>query len=56
MQTPVPMEQVEQGRGLEQLAPVVLSRLGWVLVPKMWAFILRFAVSAKLMPEPIAVV
>ena len=37
VQTPLPMEQVEQGQGLEQLAPVVHSRLGWVLVPQMWS-------------------
>ena len=56
MQTPIPMEQVEQGQGLEQLAPVVHSRLGWVPVPQMWAFILRIDVSAKLMHGPTTVV
>ena len=55
MQTPIPMEQVEQGRGLEPLAPVVHSRFGWVLVPQMWEFVPRIAVSAKLMPSPTTV-
>ena len=49
------MEQVEKGWGLERLAPVVHSRLGWVLVPQMWAFVPHIVVSAKLMPGPTAV-
>ena len=49
------MERVEQGWGLELLALVVHSRLGWVPVPQMWAFVLHIVVSAKLMPGPTAV-
>ena len=55
VQTPVPMEQVEQEWGLEQLAPVVHSRLGWVSVPQMWAFSPHIAVSIKLMPGLVVV-
>ena len=55
VQTPVPMEQLEQGRGLEQLASVVHSRLGWVSVPQMWEFVPHIVVSAKPRPGPAAV-
>ena len=55
VQTPVPTEQVEQGRGLELLALVVHSRFGWVAVPQMWAFSPRIAFLAKPRPEPVAV-
>ena len=55
MKTHVPMEQVEQGQGLEQLAPVVHSRLGWVLVPQMWEFVPCISMSSKLMLGPAAV-
>ena len=50
------MEQVEQGWGLAQLAPVVHSRLGWVMVPQMWAFVLCIVVLAKLISGPTTVV
>ena len=50
------MEQVESGRGLEQLAPVVHNRLGWVSGPQMWAFVPCIAVLAKLRPSPTTVV
>ena len=52
MQTPIPME---QGQGIEWIAPVVHSRLGWVSIPQMWTFVSCIAVSAKLMPGPAAV-
>ena len=38
-----------------QLAPVVHSILGWVLVPQMWAFVPRIVVLAKLIPGPATV-
>ena len=38
VQTPVPMERVEQGWGLEPVALVVHNKFGWVAVPQMWAF------------------
>ena len=50
MKTPVTMEQVEQEWGIERLAPVVHSILGWVSVPQMWEFVLRIVAYAKLMP------
>ena len=49
------MEQVEQGRGLEHLAPMVHSRLGWVLLPQMWEFAPHTVVLANPWPEPAAV-
>ena len=52
VQTPVPMEQVEQGRGLDPLVQVVHSRFGWVAVPKMWEFAPRIVVLAKPRPGP----
>ena len=51
MKTLVPME---QGQGLERLAPMVHSRLGWVSVPQMWEIVLRIVVSAKLILGPAA--
>ena len=56
VQTPVPTEQVEQEQGLEQLEPVVHSRLGWVLVPQMWEFVPRITMLSKPRPEPTMVV
>ena len=56
MQTLVPMEQVEQGWGLELLVLVVHSIFGWVAVPQMWEFSPRIALSATPRPEPTAVV
>ena len=47
VQTTVPMERVEQGRGLEPLALVVHIRFGWVAMPQMWAFALRISLLAK---------
>ena len=55
VQTPVPMEQVEQGWGLELLALVVHSIFGWMAVPQMWAFAPCIAMLAKPWLEPIAV-
>ena len=55
VQTPVPIEQVEQGWGLEQLALVVHSRFGWVLVLQMWVFVPCIVVLAKPRPEPATV-
>ena len=55
MQILVPMERVEQGRGLEPLALVVHNKFGWVVVPQMWAFAPRTAVLAMPWPEPAAV-
>ena len=56
VQTPIPTEQVEKGRGIKQIAPVMHSRLGWVLVPQMWEFVLRIVVLSKPRPEPVVVV
>ena len=55
VQTPIPMERVEQGRGLELLALVAHSGFGWVVVPQMWAFAPCIDVLAKPRPEPTAV-
>ena len=51
VQTPIPTEQVEPGRGIELLTLVVHSIFGWVAVPQMWAFALRIAVLANPRPE-----
>ena len=50
------MEQVEQGRGIEQLAPIVDSIFPWVSVPQMWTFVLHITMFPKPRPEPTAVV
>ena len=52
MQTPLSTEQVEKGRELEQLALVVHSIFGWVVVPKMWEFAPHIVVLAKPRPDP----
>ena len=54
VQTPIPMEKVELGQGLEWLIQLVRSRLGGK-VPKMWEFFLYISMSTKLMPGPAAV-
>ena len=56
MQILVPMERVEQGRGLELLVLVVHSRFVGVAVPQMWAFSPHTTVLAKAWLEPDAVV
>ena len=48
------MEQVEQGWGLEQISPVVHSRIGGE-VPQTWEFVPYIVVSAKLILGPTAV-
>ena len=55
MQTPILKVLVEWGWGLEWLASVVHSRLGWVYVPQMWAFVPCIVVSDKPMLGPAVV-
>ena len=55
VQTPIPMERVEQGQGLELLALVVQNNFGWVAVPQMWEFSLCIVVSSMPKLEPAAV-
>ena len=55
VQTLVPMEWVERGRGLGILSLVVHSRFEWVVVPQMWEFSQRTIVLAIPLFEPPAV-
>ena len=56
MQTPVLKVLVKWGWGLERLALVVHSKLGWVQVPQMWEFVPYIFLSTKLVPRPTGVV
>ena len=56
MQTPVLKVLEEYGWGLERLALLVHSKLRWVLVLQMWAFVPHIVVSGKLVPGPSVVV
>ena len=55
VQTPVPMEQAEQGWAIEPLALVVHSRFGWVSMPQMWEFVSCIVVLANPRPGPTTV-
>ena len=55
MQTLVPTEQVEQGRGIKPIALVVHSIFGWVVVPQMWAFSPYIVVLSNPRPDPTTV-
>ena len=52
MQTLVPMEQVEQGRGIELVALAMHSRFVGLVVPQMWEFSAHTIVLAKPCSEP----
>ena len=56
MQILVPIEQVEQGWGIELLALVVHNKFGWEGVPQMWEFSPCIIVSSMTRPDPAVVV